>query len=80
MLFHIGFVALGLVLLVSGFLQFAWPAKYVDFLNWYIGKTSFGKPLSLAKWSRWTRRLPGLVLLLGAIFIFYQYAVILRKH
>jgi len=80
MLFQIGFVAVGLVLLVSGFLQFAWPTKYVDFMNWYIGKTSFGKPLSLATWSRWTHRLPGLVLFLGAIFIFYQYAAIIRRH
>jgi hypothetical protein len=80
MLFHVGFILVASVLLISGFLQFALPEKYVDLANWYIGKTGFGKPISVVKYARWTYRLPGLVLLLGAMFFFYEYAAIVARH
>jgi hypothetical protein len=80
MLFIFGFAFVGLVISLTGFLMFAFPAKYVGIANWYFSKVGFGKPASLEKYSRWTYRLSGLMLFLASFLIFYEFSVQLKHY
>jgi len=80
MLFLTGFALVGLVVSLSGFLMFAFPAKYVGVANWYFSKIGFGKPVLLEKYSRWPYRLSGLVLFLMSFLIFYAFAIQLKSY
>ena len=80
MFFLFGFALLGSIVSLTGFLMFAFPARYVWVANWYFSKIGFGRPISLEKYSRWPYRLSGLVLFLMSFLIFYEFSLVLRAH
>jgi multisubunit Na+/H+ antiporter MnhB subunit len=75
MLFLCGIGFVGLVVLLTGFLMFAFPVKYVGVANWYFSKIGLGKPVSIEKYSRWYYRGSGLALSLVSLVIFYEFWV-----
>ena len=80
MFFLFGFALVGLVVSLTGFLMFAFPAKYVGIANWYFSKIGFGKPALLEKYSRWSYRLSGLALFLMSFLIFYEFALQVKNY
>lgn len=73
MLFHIGFIFLAAFFLLSGYLMFANPDTYVKVTQWYLDKIGFGLTIPKEKYSRWSYRLSGLVLLGMSLLFFWQY-------
>jgi hypothetical protein len=55
-----------LIMLLTGILMFGFPTKYTQLVNWYFAKVGFPKRLSAERYSRWTYRASGLMVLLGA--------------
>ena len=80
MLFHIGFVIVGLTFLSIGLLMFAFPLRYVRLANWYFDKTGSTQRLSPEKYKRWDYRIGGLCAFFVSLLIFYQYVLILIHH
>jgi len=80
MFFLSGFALIGLVISLTGFLMFAFPARYVGLANWYFSKVGFGKPVSLEKYSRWSYRLSGLALFVMSFLIFYEFVLQVKNY
>jgi hypothetical protein len=80
MLFLFGFAFVGVVISATGFLMFAFPAKYVGIANWYFSKVGFGRPASIEKYARWTYRLSGLMLFLMSFLLFYEFFAQLKVY
>lgn len=80
MLFHIGFLLVNLILLLTGFLMFAFPAQYVRIVSWYFAKIRMARTMSITKYSGWAYRISGLLLFFVGVMILWQYVVLLQKH
>lgn len=73
MLFLFGITFMSVGICVTGFLMFAFPAKYAQIVNWYFAKVgSFGRPLLFKKYARWPYRVSGLMLFLMSFLAFYE--------
>jgi hypothetical protein len=80
MVFLLVFAFIGVVVLLTGLLMFAFPAKYVGIANWYFSKVGLGRPASIEKYSKWWYRLSGFLLFLMSFLIFYEFSVQLRTY
>jgi site-specific recombinase len=80
MFFLFCFALCGLAISLTGILMFAYPAVYVDVVNWYYSKIGRRRRVSIEKYSRWYYRLAGLMLFLQSIVFFYAFWLQVRRY
>jgi hypothetical protein len=80
MFFLFCFALCGLVISLTGFLMFAYPAVYVDVVNLYYSKIGRRRRVPIEKYFRWYYRLSGLMLFLMSIVFFYAFWLQVRHY
>ncbi len=78
MLFLMSFALFSIIVSATGFLMFAFPAKYGWIITRYYSMMGFGKPADISKYHRWYFRLAGLFLFLASFTLHYEFWIQLR--
>ncbi len=69
-----------LVILFTGLVMFASPARYVAIVNWYFSKVGFERRASIETYSRWPQRISGLMLAIASFPAFYMFWLLIKNH